>query len=430
MASNEVTLTFAGDSDQLEKAFERVGASAKEMGDDVGSASKRVGSTSRDAADGFDKVGEAADTVDTRAMGFRDTLTGVADSMHGYNIVFGDARQRTSDLEAQIKALEEGSTDAEKQTDAYKNKMASLKDELSAAEQASGSLLEGWLFLGAGAGDLGSGIFNFVIPSLKAMRVSNIRNMAATARSTAVMAAQKTAMVASAAATRVMTIAQRGLNLAMRMNPIGLIITALTLLVVGLVYAYRKSETFRNIVNGAFRGVQKVVSWVVNWIKSNWRTLFAILTGPIGLAVRVIFRHKESILGFFRAIPGAIRGFFSGVAGILTWPFRQAVAGMRAIWNSTIGGKGLSVPGWVPGIGGNSFTIPYLHTGGVVPGAPGQDVLTMLQAGERVTRANASGPGVVIEIKSGGSALDDVLVDVLRKSIRVKGGNVQAVLGS
>jgi hypothetical protein len=36
---------------------------------------------------------------------------------------------------------------------------------------------------------------------------------------------------------------------------------------------------------------------------------------------------------------------------------------------------------------------------------------------------------VVIELRSGGSKLDDLLVEVLRNSIRVKGGDVQAVLG-
>jgi hypothetical protein len=53
----------------------------------------------------------------------------------------------------------------------------------------------------------------------------------------------------SAAATAVMTGAQKALNIAMRANPVGLIITALTLLVGGLVLAYNKSDTFRALVD-------------------------------------------------------------------------------------------------------------------------------------------------------------------------------------
>ncbi|WP_436792667.1 hypothetical protein [Actinospongicola halichondriae] len=66
---NQVTLTFAGDSQDLERSFDKVGKSAKAMG--------------KEADDGFARVGDAADTVDTRAMGFRDTITGVSDSFRG-----------------------------------------------------------------------------------------------------------------------------------------------------------------------------------------------------------------------------------------------------------------------------------------------------------------------------------------------------------
>jgi hypothetical protein len=44
--------------------------------------------------------------------------------------------------------------------------------------------------------------------------------------------------------------------------------------------------------------------------------------------------------------------------------------------------------------------------------------------------AGQGGGAVVIEIRSGGARLDDVLVDLLRRSIKAKGGNVQVVLGA
>lgn len=118
---NEVTLTFAGDHDQLQRTFDKVGAGADQMAREVGQASDRVSNANRSAGDSFDRVGEAADTVDTRAMGFRDTMTGVQDSMLGVSNI------------------------------------------------AKGDLFEGFFLLGAGVGDLGSGIYNTLIPSLKGL---------------------------------------------------------------------------------------------------------------------------------------------------------------------------------------------------------------------------------------------------------------------
>ena len=60
------------------------------------------------------------------------------------------------------------------------------------------------------------------------------------------------------------TIVMRLLNAAMRANPIGLIITALVLLGAALVTAYKKSETFRDIVDGAFTAVKDAAGEVVN----------------------------------------------------------------------------------------------------------------------------------------------------------------------
>lgn len=60
--------------------------------------------------------------------------------------------------------------------------------------------------------------------------------------------------------TKAWTIAQTALNIALNMNPIGLIIGALAALAAGLVIAYRNSETFRNIVSAAWSGIQSAVS--------------------------------------------------------------------------------------------------------------------------------------------------------------------------
>ena len=52
-------------------------------------------------------------------------------------------------------------------------------------------------------------------------------------------------------------------------NPVVLIITALTALAGGLVYAYQHSEKFRNIVNGAFESVKNCITGSIEKIKTG-----------------------------------------------------------------------------------------------------------------------------------------------------------------
>ncbi|WP_374457709.1 hypothetical protein [Nocardioides sp.] len=78
------------------------------------------------------------------------------------------------------------------------------------------------------------------------------------------LTAYKVATLAAAAATAIQTAGTAGatgatwsLNAALRANPIGIVITALTALGVGFVVAYKKSETFRSVVTTALDGVKK-----------------------------------------------------------------------------------------------------------------------------------------------------------------------------
>lgn len=116
--ANQVTLTFAGDTRDVERAFDRVGSASDDMG-------RRV----RESGDSFDKAAERADAVDTKAMGFRDTLTGIQDGAKGIK------------------------------------------------QAAAGDWgFETLLLLGFGLGDLASGMFNLVIPAVKSMTAA-IRGM-------------------------------------------------------------------------------------------------------------------------------------------------------------------------------------------------------------------------------------------------------------
>ncbi len=117
--------------------------------------------------------------------------------------------------------------------------------------------------------------------------------------------------IALAKAEGIMTTAQFALNLAMSANPIGAIVLGVAALTAGLIYAYRHSEGFRNVL-GTVWGAMKTG---FSWIKGNWPLLLAILTGPFGLAALAIKRNFGSIVGF-------LKGVMNGLIDVLNVPIK------------------------------------------------------------------------------------------------------------
>lgn len=115
-----------------------------------------------------------------------------------------------------------------------------------------------------------------------------------------------------------------GLNIVMAilaLNPVALVIGAIILAVVGLtvgiITLYKKSETFRKIVEGAFEGVQKAIKIVVDYLKgpvvAAWDTITGVLEVIKGLISgdfsRVWQGLKTTILGVLDGIKTTILAF-------------------------------------------------------------------------------------------------------------------------
>lgn len=179
-------------------------------------------------------------------------------------------------------------------------------------------------------------------------------NTVAQGRSRIAAIASKGVQLGAAAATKAWTIAQRGLNLALSMNPIGLVVIGLVALVAALVIAYKKSETFRKIVDGAFRGVWSAIKFVWDWIKEHWPLLLSIITGPIGAAVIYVVRHwdqvKEKTLGVWKAmrdgIAAALRAIKNGVQTAVLWIVDKVLWMAEKVLKTAV-----AAFGWAPGIG-------------------------------------------------------------------------------
>lgn len=149
------------------------------------------------------------------------------------------------------------------------------------------------------------------------------------------------AVLAHATAAKASAAAQWLLNAAMSANPIGLVITAIAALTAGFVALYKKSETFRDLLNTVWDALKAGFTWV----RDNWKLLLAILTGPIGLAVLAISGHVDDIVAFFKALPGRIvNAIQSGTTAIYNagkWVVNRVVDGFKTV-TDLLG----SVGGW------------------------------------------------------------------------------------
>lgn len=247
---NQVTLTFAGDSEKLERTLDKVGASAKKASEDVGKSSQEV-------KDGFDRAGEAADgtydkfdALEAVGRGTSDTMTGLGEIM-------------------------------------------------------SGNVLQGATDLAGGVAALADGFAGALLPALRA----------------------------GAGGFKSAALAAKAFTLSLLTNPVFLIGAAIAALVVGIVILYKKSETARAIINGAFRGIATVIATVVTGALRYFQFL-----------ANAALTVAEKVIGAFAAIPGPQqKALKAAAAQVRSWKgdvnasFDAAIGKVQALNNKIQG---------------------------------------------------------------------------------------------
>src|SRR5690606_12898887 len=148
-------------------------------------------------------------------------------------------------------------------------------------------------------------------------------------------------------ATKVWAATQWLLNAAMSANPIGLIILAIVALVAALVIAYKKSETFRKIVQGigsalktaalAVWGAMKAI-WsaitgaigaVVGFVRTHWRALITIVLGPLRLLISLVTKYWTQIKS---AIATAIGAVWTVIKTAMKGIYLAFVVPLKVMW--------------------------------------------------------------------------------------------------
>jgi cell wall-associated NlpC family hydrolase len=101
-------------------------------------------------------------------------------------------------------------------------------------------------------------------------------------RQKAAMVAQAIAAKAVAAASMVWRAAQIALNFVLAANPIGLVVVAIAGLIALIVLAYKKSDTFRRIVDTAFRAVVSAGQAMLDFLRPIFATLVQVFLDVAG----------------------------------------------------------------------------------------------------------------------------------------------------
>lgn len=397
-SKNQVTLDFAGDTTKLTKAFDQVGAEAGKMSTKVGEASSKMSSFSETT----DKVASKTGTA-TGALGAMNSGVDLLNAK-------SEARKQklaneNEQISAQIAKLSEQKDATGKMSAATQAQINALNGQAAANNQSTAAIdkseakTQAWTngLMGASyAFDAVSGASDLLTLATESGIAKKIASTAATVGNTVASVANSVAQKAAAVASNVWAGAQWLLNAALDANPIGLI-------VVGI---------------GALIAVIVLIATKTTWFQTAWKAAWGFIKTA-----------AVDVWDWLKALPGNIGSAFAKVGGFITAPFRAAFNFVSDAWNNTIGSFSFTVPSWIPGIGGDSFSMPKLpkfHTGGVVPGLPGSEMLGILQAGERISPIGApsSGGGSVVYVDLG-----PAIMAIIRQHISTRfGGDVTIAL--
>ena len=185
-------------------------------------------------------------------------------------------------------------------------------------------------------------------------------------------------------------------NAVMIANPIGLIITAIGLLVAaiaGVIIYWDELKAgaaacwswfenkFPNVASGLITAFGAVKTAFVN-IWAGIESLFGSMVASLGKVLDSIKNVLSNIIGFisnvftgnwtnaWQNVVNIFGAVFTGITALIKAPLNGVISAINSVFEK-IGGIHISVPDWVPGLGGKEFgfelpQIPALASGGIV----------------------------------------------------------------
>lgn len=229
--------------------------------------------------------------------------------------------------------------------------------------------------------------------AVKLLRAAQLKTKTATIALTAQTRAHTFAMKASAAASKAAAKAQKAFAAGMKFikSPVGIAVIAITALIAAGVWLYKNWDTVKAKaaqlgakISGIWTKINTAVTTAIAAISSRFPALGAVLSG--------LWKSVQDVWGNIKAIFSNIIGFidnvFSGnwsaawgnvvsifgnlfgeLANIAKAPINAVISVINMVL-SKINEMKISIPDWVPGVGGKTLgfnipQIPMLATGGI-----------------------------------------------------------------
>lgn len=236
-------------------------------------------------------------------------------------------------------------------------------------------------------------IYKGATAAVKLLRAAQLKTKIATIALTAQIRAHTFAMKASAAASKAAAVASKAFRagLAFVTSPIGIAILAITALIAAGVWLYKNWDTVKAKtaqlgakISGIWTKINTAVTTAIAAISSRFPALGAVLSGlwksvqDVWGNIKAIF---SNIIGFidnvfsgnWSAAWGNVVSIFGNVFGELANIAKAPINAVISVINmvlSKINEMKISIPDWVPGVGGKTLgfnipQIPMLATGGI-----------------------------------------------------------------
>lgn len=480
MAGNTMSLEFAGDATKLQKAGEKssdvlddVGASATQAADDFNAAGQestkftdqigKLGAGISGMTDAVDTAGSAVQAMSDIQQAGRERAMRLARAQADVEQAMIDQEQAAVDLEQATLDLNQAQLDGKQAAVDETQAVIDRKQAMLDADTAMKAYNEAVKEHGKGSDEAKQALIDLAQANVD-VKQANVDLEQAQADASQAITDGKQATVDATQAVRdgkdaqldlndamseanptglqkwadninlvspllsslvgivgLATGAQWAWNAAMIASPIGLIIAAVVAVIAVIVLIATKTTWFQDVWGATWRDIKKVAGAVGSWFRD---TLWGKWIKP---AWDGILNAGKSTWNWLKLLPNRIKDAFASVKNFLFAPFRSAFNLIADAWNNTVGRLHWTAPAIFGGWSIDVPDIPKFHSGGRVPGPPGSEMLAILEGGEQVIPRG--GGGGVLEIRSGGSQLDDLLVEILSRSIRRRGGNVQLVLG-
>lgn len=380
-------------------AIEQASADASQAEIDLRQATEDLAQSQQDSKQAAADVEQAHLDQEQAVLDAATAQTEYNKAVKAFGPNSSEAKQANMDLKQANQDLKQAGLDVEQaqrdQAQATIDGTQAVNDQKQAqinAKQATLDMADAqraanptWLQDAAGKAQMYGGAIQGLVGTIGLLTMAHEALNLSQLKTTASRIAGTVATTAQTVATGIATVATAawGAVMAIATSPITLIVIGVGLLIAAIVYLATQTQFFQKTWDVIWGAIKATVSFVVDNIKNRISDMVTVWSGGWNMARSA----ADKVSGFVTSIPGKIGSAFSGIASTISAPFRSAFNWISDAWNNTVGRLSWTVPDWVPGVGGRNISAPKLpkfHAGGTVQGIPGQEVATVLQAGETV----------------------------------------------